>query len=850
MNLNQIKKTLEEQFSEKPPPGAQRQILFWYDEEGQFVHDIDELVLANARILKLHHNNAFQVKYQLEKIDLESNYLLYASFPKPAARDNWLLDILKYSREFSTDKAALIMRDLGVKDTGLLNVFRRYLKFFENKERYRKLASYNLAIQTEEIMHAAVVSALCRLPLVDFEMVIRRIFVEKAQKQSRCFKEIESFGDLEAFWEIVEKRYGYPFEKRSLDKLLLMFLVTHLGYKLKRKLPATWQEFLSLQQPESVIFVESFMNHIQDYKYYDALACWAEGLLKVKEYIEKWDLEDCLGCDTFRAFDQTILTNLRDSLLEDIGEFSKYRKIIDERRTSHWFGEFSDEYEALYHASKLLEAEKEAEGRIAGGAALELIQAYAQKYYLVDQHYRKFYYYYDRIEPKEPFAKLADKIENSYVHWFLSELSINWSKALADELLDDYSLAGVGQQYRFFRDHVAPHIKRDERVFVIISDGLRYEAGQELHTLLQNELQGKAELSFLQGVVPSTTKVGMASLLPGEKIEIGDQTDVLKEGISTQGTENRRKVLDKYSEHAVAIQYRDMVEMKRADYKETFEGKKLVYIYHNVIDAVGDDSTTEREVFQAAEKALQELLHLVRSLVNHISATNIYITADHGFIYRRSPLQESDKVSKEGMEIIEGGRRYLLTSADEEQEGALPISMKYLLGESKLKAVVPRGVIRYKIQGPGANYVHGGASLQEIVIPLIKFKYVRREDYRPAKVTVKLTNISRKITNRITYLEFLQVDRVGDKKLPLRLKLYFEDEAGQRISNENIIIADSSSSQAAKRAHREKFTLKELPYDKNKPYYLIMEDEEEPVEKIYKKIPFVIDLLISDDFIF
>jgi len=29
-----------------------------------------------------------------------------------------------------------------------------------------------------------------------------------------------------------------------------------------------------------------------------------------------------------------------------------------------------------------------------------------------------------------------------------------------------------------------------------------------------------------------------------------------------------------------------------------------------------------------------------------------------------------------------------------------------------------------------------------------------------------------------------------------------------------------------------------------------MEDEEEPVEKIYKKIPFVIDLLISDDFIF
>lgn len=850
MNLNQIKKTLEEQFDEQPPPGARRQILFWYDEEGQFVNDIDELDLANARILKLNPNNAFYVKHQLEKIDRESNYLLYSPLPKPAARDNWLLDMLKYSREFSTDKAALIMRDFGVKDTGMLSVFRRYLKFFDNKERYRKLASYELVIQTEEVMHTAVMSALCRLPLADFESVVRKIFVEEAQGQNRCFGDMESFGDLEAFWEMAEKCYGYPFEDRSLEKLLLMFLVTHLGYDLKRKLPATWQDFLAFQKPESVIFVESFMNHVQDHKFYDLLARRAEGLLKVEEYIDGWELEEYLECDTFRTFDRSIVNFLKDSLLEEIGEFSRYRKIIDKRRTSHWFEEFEDVYEALDHATKLLEAEKQAEGRIAGGPALELIKSYAQKHYPVDQHYRKFYFYYDRIERKEPFAKLADKIENSYTHWFLNELSIKWSKALADELLDDYAIPGVSQQHKFYIDHIASHVERDERAFVIISDGLRYEVAQELHILLQNELRGEANLSFLQGVVPSTTKMGMASLLPGKTMEITDQADVLKEGISTQGTENRRKVIDKYSKHAVAIQYHDMVEMKRADYKEAFEGNKLVYIYHNAIDAVGDNSAMEREVFQAAEKALQELLYLVRSLVNRVSATNIYITADHGFIYRRSPLQESDKMSKEGTEMIEGGRRYLLTSSEEEQEGALPISMKYVLGDDSLKAVVPRGMIRYKIQGPGANYVHGGASLQEIVIPLIKFKYVRQDAYRPVKVTVKLTNISRKITNRITYLDFLQVDRVGDKKLPLRLKLYFEDEAGQRISNENIIIADSGSTQAARRAFKEKFTLKEMPYDKGKRYYLIMEDEEETVKKIYEKIPFVIDLLISDDFIF
>ena len=205
--------------------------------------------------------------------------------------------------------------------------------------------------------------------------------------------------------------------------------------------------------------------------------------------------------------------------------------------------------------------------------------------------------------------------------------------------------------------------------------------------------------------------------------------------------------------------------MKRVEYKEAFEGNRLIYIYHNVIDATGDNSTTEREVFQAAEKALQELLQLVRNLVNHLSATNIYITADHGFIYRRSPLQESDKVSKQDIEAIAEGRRYLLTSAGDDQEGALPISMEYLLGEqTALKAIVPRGMIRYKVQGPGANYVHGGASCKRSLFPdQVQIREERR--IQAGKSDGEADEHLRKITN-ITFLEFLQTDKVEDKNYP------------------------------------------------------------------------------------
>ena len=85
-------------------------------------------------------------------------------------------------------------------------------------------------------------------------------------------------------------------------------------------------------------------------------------------------------------------------------------------------------------------------------------------------------------------------------------------------------------------------------------------------------------------------------------------------------------------------------------------------------------------------------------------------------------------------------------------------------------------VVRYKFK-VGANYIHGGSSLQEIVIPVIKFKSIRKDEFKSTKVDVKLTNISRKVTNRITYLEFSKLKKLK-KKLLLRLKIYFEDEEG------------------------------------------------------------------------
>ena len=66
MDLTQVKTLLEDMFNKELDDGKKRHIIFWYDDDGEFQEDINELSLENAKILKLNKNYYFYAKYQLE----------------------------------------------------------------------------------------------------------------------------------------------------------------------------------------------------------------------------------------------------------------------------------------------------------------------------------------------------------------------------------------------------------------------------------------------------------------------------------------------------------------------------------------------------------------------------------------------------------------------------------------------------------------------------------------------------------------------------------------------------------------------------------------------------------------
>ena len=170
-----------------------------------------------------------------------------------------------------------------------------------------------------------------------------------------------------------------------------------------------------------------------------------------------------------------------------------------------------------------------------------------------------------------------------------------------------------------------------------------------------------------------------------------------------------------------------------------------------------------------------------------------------------------------------------------------------MFGKNSGYVNVPKGNTIYARQGGGINYVHGGILPQEVIIPVIDFKSTRTSE-ESKKVGITYSGLTAKITNAITYLEFLQDSNVDENNKPCRYLLHFEDENGNRVSDECTIIANYKDTEVKDRFFREKFVFKNIKYDRTKPYYLIITDEETGIE--LPRVTLYIDIAIVNNFDF
>ncbi len=859
MKKERIIQAIEDKFlSKEAAKTDDRKIVFWYDKDNSFEAVIDELLIENVKIHKA-DKDYFYTKYLLEVKDTESNYLIYINSPKPNNEDNWLLDILLYSNEFVADMVSLVMDELGIEDRAFCQFFSLNIKFFENQKRLDYIKKIKQKSWDTDDYYLAMLSYICETKQLDVEAIIRNIFKSRLEdNKNKYLLKLLNFGLDNIFWEFVNKEYDYQAEKPNLRGLFLTILITYLISTLKIDTPHDWKQYISKKANNCVVFVNNWMNHKKDVTSYEYLAEDISKDLKIHEKIESWPIDAYKEAEAFDIFDKFIIKQLVDLLKNNYEDFDYYLDLINLRKTKHWATNFEDIYNSLNFAIQIAKFKKEHSSQFCMDNPDYFINIYAEEYYKVDYYYRNFYYFYDKIQ--SPILEdIRELVERIYVNWFLDNISPRWLESIKEKISAEndcgWQIKNISQQKDFYNEIISPILQKSERdkVFVLVSDGLRYEVAKELADSLNSETRGSTEIFYLQGVLPSTTKFGMAALMPHEVISIGKGGKILVDGINISGTESKKKLLSNYVKDSLAISWNDLNSLSRDKAREALKSKRLIYIFHNTIDSFAEDIKKEIKVFDAARLAIDEIKKAIKYICNSLNGTRVLIVADHGFLYKRSKIDESEKLKIEESTLIESSRRYLLSQQKAKQEGVISVNLDYLISnQEQYYAIIPNGIIRFKTQGGGINYVHGGASLQEIVIPLIDYHHIEKsaakeEDFnRPAKIELMVTG--GKITNNSFNIKFFQVDKITNKIYPIKLKAAFWDleEAGGKISNEVVFMVDKTSDIADERIINLGFILKQKKFDKNKDYYLVLSDEKTGLE--HMKISFKIDILIENLF--
>lgn len=833
LNLKQIIDRLNAEFI-----GETRKLVFWYDDKAEFAEDMETVELQNAKIYHLQPDNQFYTKYFLERVDKTTNYLIYAPFPKPDVRDNHLEDTMLYSRRFFADRASLLSVDLGIEEK-YKPVIAKHIKFFANKERTQRFYDLEIENFNEENILVGLLSAVCKARTCSFEEVVRIVLTDGELVDNAFLQEFEKYDLLSAFWQLCEQHFGYTDTKPSLERLLVTLFVTYTGRYVQAELPAAWKSFVSYKSGNIIAFLDSLMNSVLYRDKYDALSAHVAKGLNVLSAFAGMRVDDLVECDTFLAVDQVLVKWLIGRLVsEDIGAIVNgftIPELCEKRAKMHFGRKTGKTYQMLSSAYSMV---KEADYHGADGLK-PIIDRYLAADYNMDQQYRKFYYYYDQLESTESFEPLRELVENIYTNEYLACLLPAWNAGIQQ----DAAFSAIPLQREFYNTNLR---YTKERTVIIISDAMRYEVGQELFARMQDDPKCTAKLSVQLSVLPSYTRLGMAALLPHKTLEMTDDFQVLADGILCDNLAGRQQVLQSYNPDSICVQFDDIKNLKVAELRDVLTKRQIIYVYHNQIDARGDKANTEDEVFNACEEAVQEIMDLIHRISVSGNTYHFIVTADHGFIYKRDKLTESDKISGKSAEKAFVNRRFIVSKAALEDDGIDHMSMGRVLGNEDSKVVsYPVSSNVFKVAGGGANYVHGGSSPQEMLVPVLEFK-MERGHMETKNAEIALVSIVHKITNLITSMDFIQSDAVSDTVKAAKYRIFFLSEDNEKISNENSYVADSREENAQKRIFRMRFTFKNKKYDKDKQYYLVVYDEESGLEQWRQ--PVIMDIAFADDF--
>lgn len=724
-----------------------RRVVFWHDPDGQYSAELDTLNLTDVTILRV-ANNEYAIKNRLLHDQPADKFIVYRSGQVPAGIGNWLLDLELAYGVFTADRATLVSQDLGLTAEGVDSVVQTHEKFFNSGKRVQNLKALLAPeddIRKLQAKMSAVVLGQKEHSLLE---ITRTLLTENAKRQHVKFDALADYGLDDFYWRGVASIYGYGSASPSIDDFILwIFRKAIDGFESDRPggLQNIQLDFASLRN---------------DRRSQDALSTLAKRAAADFDYaatIEELDFRDLVRVDLFEETDHKIIVDLTLAVAEQTVTAREVAEIVRSRQGIVRIDGYRQLYTAIGAAAELLSQLTTID--LSFSSFDEALERYRTDWFRIDQLYRQFTCAHRSFEGPHPLDSLREQVEKRYTNKFVYELAGAWQQQV--DAADQWKSSALRSQQSFYRDHIERLLGDGKKAVVIISDALRYEVADELGARIRQEDRFDADLEAVLGVLPSYTQLGMAAPLPHRTLgHSPDGKIVLADGRPTNGTGPRSKILETVG--GTAIQAEDFKALSPDERRELFKNNRVLYIYHDVIDAVGDKPGTERRVFEAAEQALTELVDLVKKVAN-ANATSIFVTADHGFLFQDGALPEQFFLSEkpQGDQILVANKRYVLGHGLKENDAFKAFTPMELQLASELEVQIPKSIHRLRLAGGGSRFVHGGATLQEVVVPVLAINKKRKSDTR--LVNVKVLPETDKITTGQLMVKLFQSEPVSDK---------------------------------------------------------------------------------------
>jgi uncharacterized protein (TIGR02687 family) len=854
---------------------ASHPIVFWHDVEAEFSGFVDTMAMDGVELIRMDEQSNLRIKLLVEGAP-GRRWLLYSNRPEPEPSKDWLLDVRLRSKIFRADSTSILLEDLGLTTISLRTHLKERAKFLRAKDRVDRLKRLVLPTDSAEDLDRKMLAVIARADLPEPFAILQRVYGALVVNETadlsahpKVWSDICG-NDLEpVFWELVRQQLGYSDAQPSLRSLLISILVTDFCRGLLADSPRQLAHFLLPERSlaaNASVFVSRWRSDISQFSSYNALAQAVASELDLTPLLGSLSAEQLIECMTFEEIELRIVQDLKKRIVDGGGaNMEVVRGHIARRRDGHWanplLASANDRtkalaacYDALTAAADFFSLKASHAGGFSFTDASVAFASYRDELFQFDQLYRHFHTAADAVEPTgwAVLHELRGTIESLYSGWFVPQLSSAWAKVMEGPtgLLSSWSLPGVTPQQDFFKQKVEPLFEGSvKRVFVVISDALRFEVAHELVQQTNSKSRFKASIDGMLGVLPSYTALGMAALLPHKTLayKVGNAVEIQVDGQTVAALDQRNDHLKGFG--GLAIKAEDLMSLGKDKGRELVRDHRLIYVYHDRIDMIGDKQASETKTFEAADQTVQELSSVLGFIINGLNGSTVLLTADHGFMYQESALDVADK-----------------SALDEKPSGTLIAKKRYLIGtdlgettkawsgntaisagttpDGSLDYWVPKGASRFHFAG-GARFVHGSAMPQEVVVPLVTVRESEAEGSKTRSVSISLLGSTNKVVTNTQRFEFIQTDAVSERVLARTVVVSLRD--GEKlISDQQTLTFDSASQLLDERKRSVFLTILSGNYESHKRYDLVMRDAVTKVEVLRQSVQ--IDLAFGNDF--